>query len=190
MSTDVAVTLPTFTVAAETGFSVMRLREFVTSSLSDSALQVYLDAAFEAIDDALGPLTCHEHVHNLHGELYALAQEADSITTVVEDGVTLAADDYTLSDSGAILRRRHAGTHPRHGWGRRLDLTYFRSDDPAERIRVAVALVRLELGFQPGLVSQTIGTWSETYSATSMKPYAEQRADLLASLTGGSVGIF
>jgi len=185
MPTAVSVTLPTFTVVAETGFTVTRLREFLTSSLSDSALQLYLDAAMDAIDDVLGPLTVHEHVHGIHGELLRLAAEADTITTVVEEGVTLAVDDYTLSDSGAILRRRHAGTHPRHGWGWRLDLTYFRKDDVAERIRAAVALVKLELGFQPGLVSQSIGTWSETYSATSMKPYAEQRAEILASLSDG-----
>jgi hypothetical protein len=187
MATTVAITLPAITVTAETGFTVTRLREFVTSGLSDAVLQTYLDAAMDAIDDALGPLTCKERLHASRGDMLMLGREAESITSVVEDArntaLTLAADDYELSDSGQLLYRLRTGTNPRWGWHGRVDVTYVRSDDMAERIRVAVALVQLDLGHAPGLASQTIGTWSETYR--NDQDYAVQRDALLASLTPG-----
>ena len=55
-------------------------------------------------------------------------------------------------------------------------------DDTATRQRAQRALVDLELSFHPGLTGQSIGTWSETYAGSGMKSYAEQRADILASL--------
>jgi len=57
--------------------------------------------------------------------------------------------------------------------------------DQASRIRVAVELVKLDLVSQSGLVSQTIGTWSETYNTS--KPYAQSREEILASIGGGGV---
>ena len=180
MSTDVAVTLPTFTVAAETGFTVTRLREFVTSSLSDSALQVYLDAAIEDVDDVLGPLTVHERVR-IHGPLLPLSREAESITTVVDGSITLAADDYELSDSGRTLRRLHDGTNPAHAWDRYVDVTYVRDDPVASRWRAVIALVQLDLDQRPGLQSETIGTYAYTKSTT--KSYPDLRAEILAGLT-------
>jgi hypothetical protein len=189
MSTDVAITIPTFTVAAETGFTVTRLREFVTSSLSDAALQTYLDAAMDAIDDALGPVVCHERLSATHGDMLALGREAESITSVVEgwNALALATDDYELSDSGTILYRLHTGTNPAYHWHGRVHVTYVRDDSTAERIRVAVALVYLDLHNRPGLSSEQIGTWTETYAQG--KPYAEARAELLASLGSGGPGI-
>jgi hypothetical protein len=191
MATTVAVTLPTITVAAETGFSVTRLREFVTSSLSDAALQTYLDAAMAAIDDVLGPLTATDRL-SASGDLLRLSRAAESITTVVEDArwavLTLADDDYELSDSGQVLYRLSSGTNPRWYWHGRVDVTYVRRDDPATRLRVAVALVDLELTQSTGLASQSIGTWSETYRTD--KEHVAQRAEILASLFPSEGGIW
>lgn len=191
MATDIAVTLPAITVTAETGFTVTRLREFVTSPLSDAVLQTYLDAAMDAIDDALGPLTCTERLRASHGDMLMLGRKAESITSVVEDAgwsvLTLAADDYELSDSGQVLYRLATGTNPRRTWYGRCVVTYVREDDAAERIRVAVALVGLDLNHAPGLASQSIGTWSETYR--NDQDHAAQRDALLASLTPG-FGLF
>jgi len=180
MSTDIAVTLPTFTVAAETDFTVTRLREFVTSSLSDSALQVYLDAAVEDVDDVLGPLTVHERFR-VHGSLLPLSREAESISTVVDGPTTLAADDYELSDSGRYLRRLHDGTNPAYWWARHVDVTYVRDDPVASRWRAVVALVQLDLDQRPGLQSETIGTYAYTKSTT--RSYPELRDEILATLT-------
>ena len=190
MATAVAVTLPAITVAADSGFTVTRLREFVTSPLSDAVLQTYLDAAMDAIDDVLGPLTCKERLHASRGDLLMLGREAESITSVVEDArvsaLTLAADDYELSDSGQTLYRLRTGTNPRWGWHGRVDVTYVRSDDVAERVRVAVALVQLELDRRPGVASESIGTYFVSFRADA--DYATQRDALLGSL-GSGMGI-
>jgi hypothetical protein len=190
VATDIAITLSRPTVSAATGFTVTMLRGYITSGLSDSVLQTYLDAAMDAIDDVLGPSTVKDRI-TTRGELLMLTREAESITSVVEDArdsaVTLAADDYELSDSGYLLYRLRSGTHPRAYWSGRIDVTYVRSDDWPERIRVAVALVNLELTQAPGLASQTIGTWSETYRTDT--EYAEQREALLSSLSS-TAGLF
>lgn len=193
MATDIAVSLPKLTVAAETGFTVTRLREFVTTTLSDSALQVLLDDAFLAIDDTVGPLEdVREQFEAVPGDLLMLSVRAQSITSVTENSrympIALAADDYELSPSGRTLRRLHTGTHPIWNWWGRVLVTYRPFDNTATRIRVAVELVRLEISFNPGLAATTIGTWSETYRQGA--PYAQQRAEILASLslTPGMIG--
>jgi hypothetical protein len=160
------------------------LREYITSSLSDRVLQTYLDAAMSAIDDVLGPVVVKERLHACCGTILWLGREVETITSVIEDAantaVTLAADDYEVSDTGMMLYRLWDGTHPRRTWQGRVDVTYVREDDTAEQIRVAVALVNLELTVAPGLASQSIGTWSESYR--NDKPHAEQRAEILAGL--------
>jgi hypothetical protein len=186
MATSIAVTLPRPTLSAETAFTVTMLRQFVTSGLSDAVLETYLAAAMDAIDDALGPLTCKERLAT-HGDLLMLGREAESITSIVEDArntaLTLAANDYELSDSGQFLYRLRTGTNPAWGWHGRVDVTYVRSDDAAERVRVAVALVKLDLAASGGLTAQAIGSWSETYASSTA--HAEQRAEILASLNSG-----
>jgi hypothetical protein len=48
--------------------------------------------------------------------------------------------------------------------------------------------VRLDIAFNPGLASQSIGPWSESYS--SGKSYPEQRADILESINPPFVGLW
>jgi hypothetical protein len=194
MATTISATLPKITTAAETTFTVTALREFVTSTLSDAALGKYLDAALEAIDEELGPLNVTERLGPVRGDMLALSQEAESITSVVEDwrssALTLAADDYELSDSGEVLYRLRTGTNPRWHWHGHVKVTYVRTDDPAGQIRVAVALVQLDLTHAPGLSSQQIGTWTEQYSSNSVMNYEIERASILATLSGSGPAVF
>lgn len=191
MATVIGATLPTLTAAAESGFTVARLRGFQAggfAGLADGDLQVLLDAAFLAIDDAIGPAgETSELLGPVHGDLLPLSRRVASITSVVENTryspVTLAADDYELSASGRMLVRLRTGTHPGYSWCGRVKPTYVPVDDTAQRIRVAVELVKLGITFNPGLASQAIGTWSESYS-TSV-PYPEQREAILATLSDG-----
>ena len=188
MATDVAVTLPALRVLAETGLTVSRLRGFVASTLSDGDLQMLLDAALEAIDGAIGPPGEVTETHLVHGDLMGLSFRSSGITSIVEDvrsgsPVTLAADDYELSDSGTMLTRLRTGTNPAWCWRGRVKVTHVPADDAARRNQAAIELVRLGIAFNPGLASQTIGTWSESYAAPGSKSYPEQRADILASLT-------
>jgi hypothetical protein len=188
MATTVVVTLPKITVAAETAFTVTALREFVTTSLSDAALQTFLDAAFAAIDDAVGPLEdVREILPTGSGDLLILARRADSIVSVTEDArwspLVLDATDYELTRSGQTLVRLSTGTNPGWYWHGRVDVTYRPYADMANRIRVAVELVKLELATAGGLTAQAIGSWSETYASGTA--HAEQRAEILASLNPG-----
>lgn len=160
--------------------------------LSDESLLILLDAAAQAIVGYAGPAgEITERLH-AHGELLMLSRPALTITTIVEDArwaaITLDDDDYEISSSGQTLLRLHDGTNPGYHWCGRVDVTYQPQDDTAERQRVQRELVMLDISHQPGLASQSIGTWSETYSSSSTKSYAEQRADILASL-GSGVGI-
>jgi hypothetical protein len=187
MATTGAVTLPAITVAGSTEFSVTRLREFVTSSLSDATLQTYLAAALEAVDDVLGPATVTERINAGRGDLLMLSREAESIVSIVEDerwsALTLAADDYMLSDSGQLLYRLHTGTNPGWVWGGRVAVTYVRDAQAADRIRIAVALVQLDLDHRPGLAALSTEGYSETFSPGGT--YQVERDAILASLTSG-----
>ena len=192
MATSIAVTLPAPTVVASSSFTVTMLREYVTSTLSDAVLGTYLAAAFSTIEDFLGPLTRKDRLLVGYGDQLMLSREAESITTVVEDAAgypsTLAADDYELSSSARMLYRLYDGTNPRRAWWGRTDVTYVRTNDVDNQIRVAVALVDLELTTAPGLASQSIGTWSESYRTD--KDHAAQRDELLASLVPEECMIF
>lgn len=159
--------------------TVDELRLFVSSTVDDAALQVLIDAAYDEIED-VAPSTPVNELIRVHGDLLMLAYEVSSIVAIIEDGVTLAADDYEVRSSGRTLRRLVTGTHPAYAWRGTVDVSYVPEADTATRKRVQLALVKLDLAFSPGLASQTIGTWTEAYVAG--KPYAEQRSDILASL--------
>jgi hypothetical protein len=176
--------------------TVDQFREHVTSSLGDEAIQRLLDAAAETIELAAGPYasagTITEILGSQSGPLLMLSRSAESVSEVIEgtgsSATTLAVDDYELSQSGNILRRLNDGTNPSWRWRHRTFATYLPLSDLAIRDMVQLELVKLDIAFNPNLVSQTIGAWSETYQAG--KPYPEQRADILASLNPQPVGIW
>jgi hypothetical protein len=188
MATSIGVTLPLLSVSAETELTVTRLRTFLTSALSDAALGVYLTAALEAVDDVLGPATATERHRPVHGDILALAGEAEAITAVVEydrstSPVTIAADDYEASDSGRLLYRLATGTNPAYAWRGAVKVTYRRPQDAAAREIAVVSLIQLDLNHTPGLTSEQIGTWQVAYAPTGN--YATDRAAILAALMNG-----
>lgn len=171
--------------------TVDQLREHVTTSLGNDALQRLLNDAYGVIDEELGPtgnVTVSQRAGN--GPLLPLARDAETIVSVTEDAtgtpLALAADDYRLRPSGGLLERLRTGTNPRHRWYGIVDVTLTPADDAAARDRAAIDLVRLELNFNPGLASYSTGVYSESY-ATGGGPdlqgdYAAQRQAILASL--------
>jgi hypothetical protein len=174
-----------------TGLTTDQFRAFQTTTLADAELALLLAAAWDEIEDAAGPQgTVTERLGPFRGDRLMLSREADSITSVVEDArssaLTLAADDYELSDSGKMLYRLTVGTHPRWAWWGRIHVTYTVADDTAQRQRVQRDLVMLDLIGAGGVTSERIGDWTQTF-ATSSNP-AEMRASILASL-GSGVGI-
>lgn len=165
-----------------------QFRALAPSTLNDESLLILLGAAANEIVKAIGPVGSVSEQRHASGELLLLAHDAGSITSVVENGATLAPDDYTLSSTGATLRRLRTGTHPANRWHGRVDVVLVVAEDLATRQRVQLELVKLSIAFQPGLASQTIGTWTEAYQAKTLS-YAEQRGEILASLAA-PMGVF
>lgn len=161
------------------------LRGHVDSSLGDEELGLLLNAAYESIDSEVGPAgAVSEYRHGTSGPLFVLGRQAHRITQVIEAGVTLASDDYQLRPSGMTLVRLLDGTHPASRWRSMVDVTYDPVANEARRDRAAIALITLELNYQPGLASETIGSWSERVEGGGSEGggYAEQREAILASL--------
>jgi hypothetical protein len=174
--------------------NVAQFREHVTTSLGDEAVQRLLDASSEAIVSALGPYLTDGTIDEIItprglGPLLRLSRRAESIDEIIEGTTTLAADDYELRSSGYIVRRLDTGTNPASYWRNRVYVTYLPLSDLAERDRVQLELVKLDLAYQPGITQETIGSWSETL-AQGDRTYQVERAAILASLNQQSVGIW
>ena len=174
-----------------------QFRLFVTTTLTDEALILLLDAAMEAIVTYAGPWGEISERYRPHGDLILLSRTPLSITSVIETavgsvtGTTLAANDYVIR--GQTLRRLSTGTNPSWGWGWTsgfVDVTYTPADDMAERQRVQMELAKLSINAASSgggiLASQTIGTWSETYQSRTGNTYQAQRQEILSSLGAGS----
>ena len=156
--------------------------------LPDASLQILLDAAIAAVNEVAG--ATGEVTEHIHGHGYAritVARLIGTIASVTEDDVVLAADDYRAS--GYVIKRTGHGTNPSWRWGSYLTVVYTPADDTAERQRVQLELVKLDLAYQPGLAGQKIGTWEETYSASSVMNYEIERGLILASLGASGGGM-
>ncbi len=175
--------------------TVDELRGHVTTDLDDTALGLLLDAAYEAIDIHAGtggsedyPASITERITAGPGDIVMLGRPASSVTSVIEHETTLDADDYELIN-GQMLRRLPDGTNPATYWRRRMYITYTALSDENERDRVAIALVKLDTTSEPGLQSQRLGDWAETFETGEGSDYASQRAAILASLNAGFIAV-
>lgn len=148
--------------------SVAELQSQVETDLSNTTLQLIIDAVEREIDEQIGPTTGYlveyKDVDLLHE--IRLPAQASSITTVVEytDAVhdptktTLAADDYDLSDDGWFLVRRSDGTNARSTWGWQVVVTLEPVADTERRKQAAVQLARLEIT-HTGYSDEWVGDW-------------------------------
>ncbi|WP_420123203.1 hypothetical protein [Nakamurella sp.] len=85
-----------------------------TDDSQDDELAVYIAAVTEVVEDIVGPVVPREvtETHDAAGPVLLLRQPpAVSITSVVEAGATLTADDYLVDLDAGILRRRQP-----YGW--------------------------------------------------------------------------
>ncbi len=175
--------------------TVEEARTSIPTSLSDDDLRRLLDAAEETIDKVCGRLSQNEnqpvtsvHKPSTYGEMLLLAQRATEIVAVYEGSTLLSADDYELRPSGTILHRNGDGTNPRSYWSSPVTVTFTPYPDVNTRAVAQLELVRLDIAFNPGLNSQSIGPWSESYNAG--KPYPQQRDEILESINPPFVGIW
>lgn len=162
------------------------LRDHVESSLGDDALGLLLDAAYEAIDRAIGAAgNVTERLTAGPGDRLMLSRPASAVVSVTEDDTAIASNDFTLIGDQLLLRLE-TGTNPRYRWLNPVQVTYTLESDADERDRAAIALVRLDLDFRPGVQSERLGDHSITFASGS-RSYLDQRDGILASLASGFV---
>lgn len=175
------------------------------TSLDDPTLQILLDAAEVAITRRLSAADAivERHVTSsfnpITGAYTGLqpspyiypARPVASITTVTETVgavvTTLAANDYRVWPGGWIVERLSTGTNPRTAWTGTIDLTFASASDVADRKRVQAELVQLDLNHNPGLSSERIGDWEQTYVDNSAMHYGLEREAILNTLGTGLV---
>ena len=163
------------------------LRERVGPGPSDDVLEALLAAALEAIDLRYGTAsaTKREYVQPF-GQWARLGLRASAVTTVLEGTDEVDSDHYALWDGGHYLRRLDDNEDPAlwNGW---VDVTYTPLSEAAERDRVTVALVDLDLNRPAGLTGITVGPWSEQY-AQGDDAYLKAREAILGSMRPSRVG--
>ncbi len=159
--------------------TVAQLREHVATDLPDTALTRLLDAAYADIERVVGPPGQRTEVFSPSGR-WILLPAAATVTAVREDldGAPVDLDPTDWRLRGQLLERLATGAHPRTAWLGSVRVTYS-LDDEALRDRVAIALVMLDVAARPGLESQQIGDWRETYAPD----VAAARAQILAEIT-------
>ena len=143
--------------------TVAEARALVNTGLLDADLQVVIDRIEADITSKVGaPQTdvyATEVVKTLRGEgenLF-LPTEIYSVVSIVEDTVTLTADQYQTW-GGGVIERLPMGT----GWGDRVVVTYKPADDRSVREGVIIDLLRLTLN-RTGMKSESIaGEYSYT----------------------------
>lgn len=163
------------------------LRAQVGPGPSDDVLEALLAAALEAIDGRYGPSggTHREHLRPF-GEWVRLGRRAYELGAVTDGGDAVDAADVELWPGGRYVRRL-SDDEPTDwtGW---VDVTYTPLSEAAERDRIAMALVKLDVSHTPGLTGITVGPWSEQYAQGDGTGYAKQREAILGSLRPLTVG--
>lgn len=166
--------------------TVTQLREHVTTGLVDDALQRLLDAAYATITSRIGPTGARTELHNGGYRTVALGRPAASVSGVTETigttTTTLNADDYRLRPDGYTVERLATGHNPRWIWAGWVEVTFLPVDDADIRDEVAIDLCKLAVAYNPGLTSETIGTWTEQYASNSLWNNALERDAILARL--------
>jgi len=158
------------------------------ASTDGDVLQLLLDAAEAAIENALGgpPGALTEVVDGRLSTFLTLRRRVAAIGSIVstQDGVdtTLATDDYRLAWDRRTVWRLGTGTNAAYRWPSGLvAITYEPEGDEEERKRAQKALVSLDANYAAGLTSEQIGSWMEQHSQSS-SDYLDQRSAILASL--------
>ncbi len=124
--------------------SPAEVKAVFNTSLADEALQVVIDRVEARVIDEIGAPQTDGYTTSLvktlrsEGKRLFLPTEIYSVTSIVEDSVTLDAEDYQTWDGG-MIERLPKGTR----WGDRCVVTYKPVDDRLKRAQVIIDLVRL-----------------------------------------------
>lgn len=140
----------------------------VETDLSDSALQTVIDSEWAALLDSTGYDDASDTVSEIRFPVdetdILLGEDAASITSVVEAGVTLTTDNYVLvgtrtlrrgyyGDPDAYWAAAHGGTY----WGRPVTVTYVprNAQTRSRLILTLVQLIKLWLAYSGNASTQT-----------------------------------
>lgn len=153
--------------------------------LPDASLTILLNAAIAAVNEVAG--ATGEVTEYLTGGYtrIVVGRQIGTVTSVTENDVVLAATDYRAS--GYVLTRLDTAGDA-STWGT-VVVVYTPSDDTAERQRVQLELVKLDLNYRPGLIAQSVEGFAEQYSSSSVMNYEIERGLILATLGGASGGM-
>jgi hypothetical protein len=159
--------------------TLVTLRTFIETDLSDTSLQVILDAANEDITLAIGTDTTQIETLKGSGQaIYWIQRPVSSFTSIVETDaggtvITLATNDYSLDGNAMAITRLATGTNPKSGWTDTIVFTYAPAD-LNKRNRAIAQLVELDLAFRPGAKSENVGDMSR-----SMQDYDAERGRII-----------
>jgi hypothetical protein len=158
-----------------------QVRERLETTLSDESLEALITATYEAIAGVLGPAgPITELLTADAGDVLLLSRPAIAEgITVLEQGVELDDEDYALKTSHLLIRLS-TGPNPSRRWRGRPEITYSVLGDDAERDRIALALIGLDLTYKPGITSIKLGDFSEAYGQGA-RSYPDERAAIFAS---------
>lgn len=172
--------------------TVAQFREHAATTLVDDAIQRLLDDAEAEITAYAGPVGSVTEYPAGGGSILTLSRRVSSVGSIAETRysttTTLAVDDWRQR-SGYTLERLRTGTNPRTGWASDVTVTYTPADDTATRKMVQLELCKLEIATNPGLASQTVGAWTEQYTANSAWNPEEARASILSRLREPSMAV-
>lgn len=167
--------------------TVAGLREFISTGLSDAALQILLDATEADIVKAAGdPDEQTEYIQGGYPAL-VLSRPMPSpdydLVSVTEDSdsaspTLLDETDYRID--GHLLHRLDTGTNPGWKWYGLVEVVYVPPDRTAERKRAQVALIQLDPSVGADITSERIGEYSVSYGKGNT--YAERYQAILDSL--------
>lgn len=169
---------------------VSGVRGFVETSLGDTELGILVAAAYDAITERYGGAEVTERRRGQRGVVLMLAHRASEIDTITEDGVALDADDFELRPGGRLVERKDDGPNPSSRWRGYVDVVYANAIADAQRDRVAVALVQLDVNNQPGMTGERLGDHQVTFAANSVFNYEIEREAILSSLEHDEIVVF
>lgn len=187
--------------------TVEDLREHISTTLSDDALQAMLNANEALLNRVLGelgvPIT---EVHHQTGyetiilleHQFAVTDSPPGPTVVVGYGlpnpITLADDDFRV-EGGSTMRRLDYGTNVGIYWDTPIAVTGVLVDNTDERIMALVSLIRIDIAAQSGagglVRARTVGKHRvEYFGAKEGASPTELKADVLATLQPDPLPVF
>lgn len=159
--------------------TVAEARALINTSLSDPDLQDVIDRLEAEIAARIGApqndgntVTVAQTLAGKTANVF-VKSEIGSVSSVIEDGTTLAATEYR-SWSGGIVERLPAGNL----WGEVVTVTYKPADTRLERKAATIDLLRIELN-RTAMLSESI---AGEYSYSAPQNWEAERKRILKRL--------